>query len=328
MAQAQRGVKRRRLELKNERSTKDASQSVLEGATYSSKIGLEESVDLEDISMPKSVCLQRSQFIVFDLETTKLGRTSDILQIACVCGTESFNVYMKPTCCNISISASEATGLTYIGGVLKHKGKAVESLQASDGLQRFLQFLSQFPDSILLGHNIQNFDLPVLIHQLSKYNLLKAFETAVTGYLDTLKLSRKAFPKADVGNYKQQNLVQKLIGETYEAHNAIADVSSLQNLFNLKLKSHCVSDDIFHLSYYSCKESLDPLVKGKVISSVTLKKLVSLSLTMAKLQVIHQRDPQNGIHNVFCENIPNSKKPRVSKSKAVISKVVQYLSNL
>lgn len=220
------------------------------------------------------------------------------------------------------------TGLTYIGGVLKHKGKAVESLPASDGLQRFLQFLSQFPDSILLGHNIQNFDLPVLIHQLSKYKLLKAFETAVTGYLDTLKLSRKAFPKADVGNYKQQNLVQKLIGETYEAHNAIADVSSLQNLFNLKLKSHCVSDDIFHLSYYSCKESLDPLVKGKVISSVTLKKLVSLSLTMAKLQVIHQRDPQNGIHNVFCENIPNSKKPRVSKSKAVISKVVQYLSNL
>lgn len=110
MAQAQRSVKRRRLELKNERSTKDASQSVLEGATYSSKIGLEESVDLEDISMPKSVCLQRSQFIVFDLETTGLGRTSDILQIACVCGTESFNVYMKPTCCNISISASEATG--------------------------------------------------------------------------------------------------------------------------------------------------------------------------------------------------------------------------
>lgn len=31
LAQAQRSVKRRRLELKNERSTKDASQSVLEG---------------------------------------------------------------------------------------------------------------------------------------------------------------------------------------------------------------------------------------------------------------------------------------------------------
>uniref|UniRef100_A0A8W8NUW7 Uncharacterized protein n=1 Tax=Magallana gigas TaxID=29159 RepID=A0A8W8NUW7_MAGGI len=102
-------VKRRRLELKNERSIKDASQSVLEGATYSSKIGLEESVGLEDISMPKSVCLQKSQFMDFDLETIGLGRTSDILQIARVCGTESFNVSMKPTCCNISISASKAT---------------------------------------------------------------------------------------------------------------------------------------------------------------------------------------------------------------------------
>ncbi|XP_062566154.1 uncharacterized protein LOC134228511 [Saccostrea cucullata] len=329
LAQAQKSVKRRRLQLKNERTSKDATQSVLEGATYSSKIGLEESVDLEDISMePKSVCLEGSSFIVFDLETTGLDRSSEILQIACVCGTEKFNVYMKPRCCSISISASDATGLTYVGGILKHNGKAVQSTSASEGLQDFLRFLSRFPDSILIGHNIQNFDLPVLLHQLTKYNLMKDFEGTVSGYIDTLKLSRKVIPKADVGNYRQQNLVQKLLGETYEAHDAIADVSSLQKLFDLKLKSHCDSDDIFHLSYYSCKESLDPLVKAKVISSVTLKKLISLSLTMTKLQVIHKRDPQNGIHNVFSENLPNSKKPRVSRSKAVIGKVVQYLSNL
>lgn len=49
-------------------------------------------------------------FRKFEALSSPVGRTSDILQIACVCGTESFNVYMKPTCCNISISASEATG--------------------------------------------------------------------------------------------------------------------------------------------------------------------------------------------------------------------------
>ena len=51
-----------------------------------------------------------------------------------------------------------------------------------------------------------------------------------------LKLVRKVIPKAEVGNYKQDNLVQELLAETYDAHNAIEDELSLQELFDFKLK--------------------------------------------------------------------------------------------
>uniref|UniRef100_A0A8W8LKB6 Uncharacterized protein n=1 Tax=Magallana gigas TaxID=29159 RepID=A0A8W8LKB6_MAGGI len=45
-------MKRRRLELKAERLSKDASQSILEGVTYRSKKGMDDdAADLEDITI-------------------------------------------------------------------------------------------------------------------------------------------------------------------------------------------------------------------------------------------------------------------------------------
>jgi DNA polymerase III alpha subunit (gram-positive type) len=87
-----------------------------------------------------------------------------------------------------------SSGLTYVGGVLKHKGHRVASTTAADGLRNFIKFLTQFPNVILIGHNIQNFDIPFLLHQLRRHNLLKDFENAVQGCIDTLKLARNVIP--------------------------------------------------------------------------------------------------------------------------------------
>lgn len=53
------------------------------------------------------------------------------------------------------------------------------------------------------------------------------FEGTVEGRFDTLKLVRNVILKAEVGNYKQDNIVQKQFAETYYAHNAIEYVLSL-----------------------------------------------------------------------------------------------------
>ncbi|CAC5402505.1 unnamed protein product [Mytilus coruscus] len=54
---------------------------------------------------------------------------------------------------------------------------------------------------------------------------------SVKGFIDTLKLSKRVFAKADVDNYKQQTLVKKVLGIEYAAHNAKDDVLSLSELF-------------------------------------------------------------------------------------------------
>lgn len=84
--------------------------------------------------------------------------------------------------------------------------------------------------------------------------------------------------------------------------------------------------DLCTLIYYTSKKSLDSLVKDKVISSQTMKKLLQCSLSLSKLRNIHKRDTFNGIRNVLMEQCQGSKVPRISKSKAVIDKLIAYLN--
>jgi DNA polymerase III epsilon subunit-like protein len=256
------------------------------------------------------------------------ARTSDIIQVAALCGEREFNAYLTPQS-PISLEASTVTGITFVGGVMKHNGQVVEHKEPSKGLEEFIEFVKSvgcYSNPILVGHNIQNFDVPVLMNQLVKYKLFDRFSTIVKGFIDTLKVSKRSFSKNDVANYKQVTLVSAFVGKDYEAHNAIADVKALKDLFDMKLFTLCNAYDMFTLNYYSVKKSLEPLVKAKVISSVISKKLILNSICLSKLKIIHRRDPHNGLRSVFSEPLSGSKQPRISKATNVINKVVEYLN--
>lgn len=126
--------------------------------------------------------------------TFVIAMTSDIIQIAAVSGGEEMNIYMTPTT-EISIGTSATTGLTYVGGVLKHIGQAVSCVNPQDGLSQFITFIKKFSNPIMVGHNIQSFDLPVLINQLSMYNLYTDFQETVYGFIDTLKVAKSTWKK-------------------------------------------------------------------------------------------------------------------------------------
>lgn len=228
----------------------------------------------------------------------------------------------------ISLGASSATGLTFVGGVMRHNGRVVEHEEPFEGLRQFIEFVKTVDfNPVLVGHNIQNFDLPILMNQLVKFELFDSFASSVSGFIDTLKVAKGSFSKKDVENFKQVTLVSTFVGKEYEAHNAIADVRALKELFELKLLTLCNSSDVFTLNYYTIKKSLEPLVKAKVLSSMISKKLIANSLSLSKLEVIHKRDPHNGLRNVFCEPLSGTKGPRISKSVNVINKLVEYLNS-
>ncbi|XP_055999188.1 uncharacterized protein LOC125656742 [Ostrea edulis] len=296
-------------------------------ATYSSKIGFEdEDIDLQDIDLnPLNASPESSSLLYFDLETAGLQRTPDILQIAALCDNQSLNIYMTPNQ-TITEGASRATGLTYEGGILKHHGQPLDAEVPAKGLEQFVDFVRSSSKPFVIGYNIQNFDIPVLMFHLQKCNLVHVFEESVSGFIDTYKLSKKVFDKATVGNYKQENLVKCLLGVEYEAHNALSDVNSLRKLYEEKLSKNYNSSDVFTLSYYNVRASLEPLVQKKVISSLISKRLINCSLSLNRLKLIHKRDPQNGIQNVFSEPMSASKTPQISKSKNVINKVVQFMN--
>ncbi|VDI01300.1 Hypothetical predicted protein, partial [Mytilus galloprovincialis] len=232
-------AKRRHFFLKQTRTSKTASKEIREGKTYESEIGLKSEVpDKESQEIPEiqdiiKIPLNEQEVIkapvvVFDLETTGLSRKSDITQIAAFSKSVNFSTYIFPSQ-PISKEASEVTQIFVNGNKMFHNSTAVQYKLAHEALTDFIIFLSSFPHKcILVGHNIKSFDTHVLYNQLRIYNMWNEFCLHVCAFCDTLDLFKSVVP--GMSSYSQTSLVKELLGETYDAHNAIHDTKVLYKL--------------------------------------------------------------------------------------------------
>ncbi|CAG2250117.1 unnamed protein product [Mytilus edulis] len=232
-------------------------------------------------------------------ETTGLGRNSDIIQIAAKSYSNSFNRYVIPRV-DIQIEASKITGITYSHGTNKMyvRGQIVEPVSLHKALLDFIHFLKEQNQPIILGHNICNFDIPVIVNKLKEYNLFSTFCKTVKGFIDTMKVARKYIPKHDVENFKQQTLVKQFVGENYLAHNAIEDVDSLKTLYDSKLALLVKSDDVFAISYHNCMDSYSGLLSSKIVSRPVCIQLAKDGISLKHLKLASVRDV-NGLKFVL-----------------------------
>ena len=89
----------------------------------------------------------------------------------------------------------------------------------------------------------------ILCNNVRRLNI--SFATSIKGCVTTITLARKLYTKGkDVSNHKQSTLVAELLHETYDAHNALADVATLQKLYVTKLKppSTVLQELLFHIN--------------------------------------------------------------------------------
>ncbi|XP_052071133.1 uncharacterized protein LOC127709568 [Mytilus californianus] len=235
-----------RIQKKRNHNKNERKHLVREGKTYGSQMEFDLQQDPEQTTeIPLPFNLDGTECkVFFDLKTTGLGRNSDIIQIAAKSNSNSFNRYVIPRV-DIQIEASKITGITFSHGTNKMyvRGDIVEPVTLHKALLDFIHFLKEQNQSIILGHNICNFDISVIVNKLKECNLFSTFCETVKGFIDTMKVARKYIPKNDVENFKQQTLVQQFVGENYSAHNAIEDVDSLKTLYDSNFTSLVKSDD-------------------------------------------------------------------------------------
>ncbi|KAL7858017.1 hypothetical protein AOLI_G00181190 [Acnodon oligacanthus] len=168
--------------------------------------------------------------VFFDLETTGLDTAGcDIVQLSAISGDQVFNVYMLPRC-PITEGASRVTGLTTKGRKLFLHRQLVDTVPVQEALMSFISFLKTFSKPFLVGHNCKRFDCPILLRILREFYLLDQFRDVVSGFLDTLLLSREMFA---LPKYSQPYLVQHFLQKSYGAHNATEDVKALQDLYTV-----------------------------------------------------------------------------------------------
>ncbi|XP_053391808.1 uncharacterized protein LOC128554565 [Mercenaria mercenaria] len=246
--------KKQKLKKKLKNHSSNIQKVLREGTTYKPSIATTDVADITEIP-PSQICPvhEHIQFsdnynnVYCDIETTSLRKDCDILQIAAVCGSVSFNQYILPTQ-TISQGASNLTGLSHIENVLFLNEKPIENvLHLKEALSVFLAWLSDIGKYVLIGHNFRKFDFPRLIRAFDICDLLASLKTCVVGIIDNLPMYRNVYPQIE--KHTQEFLLKHILNETYNAHNAIADVESLRklvfvsNISKDKLLNHGVTTD-------------------------------------------------------------------------------------
>ncbi|VDI32064.1 Hypothetical predicted protein [Mytilus galloprovincialis] len=150
-----------------------------------------------------------SPILIFDLETTGLQRTSDIIQIAAFSQNNKFSSYIMPNRA-ISNGASEVTKISVIGSQMYYNLQAVPSKLQNEAFTDFNDFVKSFlVKPLLVGHNIKCYDCHVLYNSLRFHNMWNDFASNISGFLDTLELFKLLYPKRP--SYSQTALVHELL---------------------------------------------------------------------------------------------------------------------
>lgn len=191
--------------------------------------------------------------IVFDLETTGLisnGVMPHITQWSAVelTSREAFNHFIMPKVA-IGAKASEMTGIsikqTLNGPIMTLHDQVQEALSLREAIQEFFEWLdcNQYADVVLVAHNGDKFDFPILIEAMKKVGCFQSFQQRVSWMLDSLPLMREKYP--NLSSHSLPRLVRDILGESFNAHHALDDAAALAKLL---LKSGLDDDDIDNLA--------------------------------------------------------------------------------
>ena len=314
-------AKYRRNQLRRQKNSKLAKREKREGKTYERNIGLnlqlnsatyfdpleitESVTDNQHQSYEKlvpefcqqppnqAICYDATtnyKFIMFDTETTTIGRQAEICQLSAVDddGENEFSCYVMPEG-DISRNASNVNKLeisTKNGKrSLCHNGEPVKSITSDEALLSFIDYIARVSGMnedkldkvnnaknipVLIAHNAIVFDIPILL-RTSTPAFRQALEQLNVHFGDSLVLAKQIlkerhpalrlpseqFCRAGLGS-----LYSALFDQSFPAHDALEDVKALRRvLFQSKLaltgealvsKSNVISCEtaFAHLQYH------------------------------------------------------------------------------
>ncbi len=158
-------------------------------------------------------------YVVFDLETTGTDCLRDqIVEISAVkvrekTVTDTFSSLVNPQC-HISAQATRVNGIT--------DEMVADAPLLAQVLPQFLEFAG---NNVLVGHNIQSFDLR-FIYRAARELLGRDVEN---DYIDTLYMARQCLPQ--LRHHKLTDLAEYFQIDTQGAHRALKDCMMNQECF-------------------------------------------------------------------------------------------------
>ena len=189
-------------------------------------------------------------YVVFDLETTGVSPYNDeVIEISAVKArkgkvVEEFSELVNPKR-TIPFAASRVNNIT--------DDMVSDAPFFDEVLRHFLEFVGE---DVLVGHNIQSFDMKFIYRDCERY-----FHQLITNdYVDTLILAKRCFPE---WRHRRLGDLADYYGiSTQGAHRALADCRMNQRVFELLGKDMNTEK----------KKTLDSNVKTCPLCNLPLKK--------------------------------------------------------
>lgn len=213
-------------------------------------------------------------------------------------------------------------------------GHQVLNKTSHEALQSFIEWMKQFTNIILVAHNAM-FDSRVIVRIFESVGLCAS--DFFVGFTDTLPLCREFIPNRK--SYKLIDLAKDICSRHYDAHDALSDAQTLQELMlcvkvssDMMLKhsfsTQFVTENISFADLTSrnlC--SFQHLVDSNVLSKFTANKIASSGLHFQHPFLAYQRDAVNGIKIVLSDKYTTGKL-RVTSNSRIISSLQQHFMNL
>lgn len=171
-------------------------------------------------------------YVVFDIETTGLRPgTARIAEIAAIGVSEGLPAGTFSTLVSIGGRMPEAAGK--VNRITDDMLEGAPSI--GEALDAFFEFIGD--DAVLVGHNIEKFDLPIICDAAQKCGRWLPY----CHYIDTLKKARKIWPGLE--SHSMDSLRQRLGIQRSDAHRALADCYDELAVFNAErsaMHSWCI----------------------------------------------------------------------------------------
>jgi DNA polymerase III epsilon subunit-like protein len=293
------------------------------------------------------------KLFAFDLETTSLKRDSEILQIACVSfedQSDSFSAYMVPDE-GISPAASKVTDLTtsFQDGkkiLLKGKHPLETPLSSHDVMQSFVEYLEKQEEKsngstlVLVAHNGEGFDFPVLFNSLKKFSLLERVNSIKLCFMDSLPylLSLKSLHNGEKKrqSFTLSSVYTKIFEGSFDAHDALSDCLALVKILQSDKYADTKLDIKSHQEKLRLPSDIEMSIKSKsddrkrVLTlhplpiSLSMKtKMAKNAIDMKSLESVYKEQGTKGLLAFLCLPVSGSK-PRVTKNRRVLTDIVNF----
>eukprot|EP00090_Calanus_glacialis_P023164 TRINITY_DN35654_c0_g1_i1.p1 TRINITY_DN35654_c0_g1~~TRINITY_DN35654_c0_g1_i1.p1 ORF type:complete len:292 (-),score=62.17 TRINITY_DN35654_c0_g1_i1:37-837(-) len=230
--------------------------------------------------------------IFYDLEMCEGSMAGEIYQLGAKTSSSEFSSYILP-------KGSIDWGVTkHVNGMkvdidcsgrrqLMNKTKTFKTVDSIEGFRKFLAWIKEEKKAgkhekvILIAHG--DGDMPVLLNNLARDDLIKEFKSCVDYFADSLRYFQQNFKDWD--KYKVTLIYQRIFPkrEAFTAHDALEDAKAL-------------CDIIEELG----KDSRDDLVSKVLDQSFDVEKCCAMAKKRIQKTLHKSATKKNAYNNTYC----------------------------